>query len=74
MDDVCFDSNVVKCLNEEVNSVRPFIQSIEMSKNENDEDHVVPRRSIFQIVIHRSKPFFPNQNSFYPVCKQIYLF
>jgi hypothetical protein len=62
IDDLWFDSNVVKSINEQVNSVRPFIESITM-----DEDHVVPRRSIFQMVIHGSKSSFPNKTRFSPV-------
>lgn len=61
-DKILFDSNIVKSMNEQVNSVRPFIQSITI-----DEDHVVPRRSIFQIVIQRSKFSLENKTNFYPV-------
>jgi len=66
-DNIWFDSNVVKSINDQVNSVRPFIESITMDEYKNDEDHVVPRRSIFQMVIHGSKPSFQNKHRFYPV-------
>jgi hypothetical protein len=66
IDDVWFDSNVVKSINEEVNSV---IESIRIN-----EDHVVPRRSFFQMIIQGSKSPFQNKNPFYPVeINDIYL-
>jgi hypothetical protein len=66
-DNILFDPNVVKSINEQVNSVRPFIESITMNEHKNDEDHVVPRRSIFQMIIHGSKPSVENKTRLYPV-------
>jgi hypothetical protein len=58
-----------------VNSVRPFIESSTMDESRIDDDHVVPRLSIFQMVIHGSKQSFRNKNRLHPVRKQfIYLF
>ena len=54
-DDVWFDANVVKSINDQVHSVRPFIESSATDEYKTDEDHVVPRRSIFQMMIHGSK-------------------
>ncbi len=65
IDDVWYDdSNVVKSINEEVNSI---IQSIQINKDKSNEDHVVPRRSFFQMVLQRTKSPFTNKNLFYPV-------
>jgi hypothetical protein len=72
-DDVWFDANVVKSINDQVHSVRPFIESSTIDEHKNDEDHVVPRRSIFQMVIDGSKQSFRNKHRFYPVKKTIYL-
>jgi hypothetical protein len=48
-------------MNAEVNSVFPFIECLtRKDEYKNDEDHVVPRRSIFQIVIQGSKQSFTN--------------
>jgi hypothetical protein len=73
-DDVWFDSNVVKSINDQVNSVRPFIESSTIDEYKNDEDHGVPRRSIFQMVIYGSKQSFQNKNRFYPVKNSLFLF
>jgi hypothetical protein len=43
-----------------VNSVRPFVERT----NDSDEDHVVPRRSIFEYLIQGSKQSFDKNKSF----------
>jgi len=62
-------------MNAEVNSVLPFIECLtRKDEYKIDEDHVVPRRSIIQIVIQGSKQSFTNQIKSYPVTKQFHLF
>ena len=53
-------TNIVQCLNEEVQSVRPFIHS-------KSDDQIVPKRSLFHLIIHGSKQFSSCKYQFYPV-------
>ena len=67
VNEISFNSNIVKSMNEQVNSVRPFIEYSIKDQYKDDEDHVVPRRSIFQMIIQGSKQSFIPKNRFYPV-------
>ncbi|CAF1456439.1 unnamed protein product [Adineta ricciae] len=57
--DLDLKTNIVQCLNEEVQSVRPFIQS-------KSDDQIVPKRSLFHLIIHGSKQFSSYKYQFYP--------
>jgi hypothetical protein len=57
-------------MNAEVHSVQPFVECLtRKDEYKSDEDHVVPRRSIFEIVIQGSKQSFRNPIKSYPVRK-----